>query len=190
LRLYPSGSLGSWVHEDNDARAHAARRRAHESRHRRRGSASPFRRIPTGTSGIQFGWSIGRNLRVETRFTVDNSQIPRYAAELVALEPDVILANSNTAVLPLQQVNRRVPIVFTASTDPVGVGLVESLARPGGNATGFISAEFGMSAKWLELLKEVASGVTRAAVLLEPSNIGTLPQFAAVQTVARRSGWN
>jgi putative ABC transport system substrate-binding protein len=163
---------------------------AHESRHRRRGSASPFRRIPTGTSGIQFGWSIGRNLRVETRFTVDNSQIPRYAAELVALEPDVILANSNTAVLPLQQVNRRVPIVFTASTDPVGVGLVESLARPGGNATGFISAEFGMSAKWLELLKEVAPGVTRAAVLLEPSNIGTLPQFAAVQTVARRSGWN
>ena len=135
--------------------------------------------------GLQeFGWSIGRNLRVETRFTADNSQIPRYAAELVALEPDVILANSNTAVLPLQQVNRRVPIVFTASTDPVGAGLVESLARPGGNATGFISAEFGMSAKWLELLKEVAPGVTRAAVLLEPSNIGSLPQFAAVQTVA------
>jgi len=86
--------------------------------------------------------------------------------------------------LPLQQVSRRVPIVFTASTDPVGAGVVESLSRPGSNATGFISAEFGMSAKWLELLKEVAPGVTRAAVLLEPSNIVSLPQFAAVQTVA------
>ena len=135
--------------------------------------------------GLQeFGWSIGRNLRVETRFTADNGKIPRYAEELVALELDVILANSNSAVLPLQQVSRRVPIVFTASTDPVGAGVVESLSRPGSNATGFISAEFGMSAKWLELLKEVAPGVTRAAVLLEPSNIVSLPQFAAVQTVA------
>jgi putative tryptophan/tyrosine transport system substrate-binding protein len=135
--------------------------------------------------GLQeFGWSIGRNLRVETRFTADNSKLPRYADELVALEPDVIVANSNQAVFPLQQASRRVPIVFTASTDPVGAGLVESLARPGGNATGFISAEFGMSAKWLELLKEVAPDVTRVAVLLEPSNIGSLPQFAAVQTVA------
>ena len=132
----------------------------------------------------EFGWSIGRNLRVETRFTADNGKIPRYAEELVALELDVILANSNSAVLPLQQVSRRVPIVFTASTDPVGAGVVESLSRPGSNATGFISAEFGMSAKWLELLKEVAPGVTRAAVLLEPSNIVSLPQFAAVQTVA------
>ena len=135
--------------------------------------------------GLQeFGWSIGRNLRVETRFTADNGKIPRYAEELVGLELDVILANSNSAVLPLQQVSRRVPIVFTASTDPVGAGVVESLSRPGSNATGFISAEFGMSAKWLELLKEVAPGVTRAAVLLEPSNIVSLPQFAAVQTVA------
>ena len=135
--------------------------------------------------GLQeFGWSIGRNLRVETRFTADNRKIPRYAEELVGLELDVILANSNSAVLPLQQVSRRVPIVFTASTDPVGAGVVESLSRPGSNATGFISAEFGMSAKWLELLKEVAPGVTRAAVLLEPSNIVSLPQFAAVQTVA------
>src|SRR5258708_11183656 len=118
------------VHEDNDARAHAARRRAHESRHRRRGSASPFRRIPTGTSGIQFGWSIGRNLRVETRFTVDNSQIPRYAAELVALEPDVILANSNTAVFPPPQGKPRVPILFSPPTHPRRVWLVPNLAPP------------------------------------------------------------
>src|SRR5258708_3864825 len=103
-----------------------------------------------------------RMRRVGVLMNLATDQIPRYGAELAALDRDVILANSNRAVLPLQQVTRRAPIVSTASTDPVGVGLVESLARPGGNATGFISAEFGMSAKWLELLKEVALHRRRA----------------------------
>jgi putative tryptophan/tyrosine transport system substrate-binding protein len=128
-------------------------------------------------------------VRIDYRWAAgDPGRLRSHAAELVALAPDVILANANPSVEVLQQTARAMPIVFVAVTDPVGTGVVASLARPGGNATGFTSAEFSMSAKWLELLKEVAPGVTRAAVLQDPGNPGSIPQFAAIQSVAPSLG--
>src|SRR5258708_23302280 len=110
----------------------------------------------------QLGWSIGRTLRIDTRWaTAKAAEIRRHAAELVALAPDVILAHGSTAGGPLLQATRTVPIVLAAVADPVGAGFVETLGRPGGNATGFISYEYSLSGKWLELLKEIAPGVTR-----------------------------
>jgi ABC-type uncharacterized transport system substrate-binding protein len=140
--------------------------------------------------GLQeFGWAIGRNLRIDYRWTAGNAQRLRgYAAELVALAPDVLIANANPSVEALLQTTRDTPIVFMAVTDPVAGGVVQSLARPGGNATGFTSAEFSMSAKWLELLKEIAPGVTRAAILQDAGNVGSVPQFAAIQSVAPALG--
>jgi len=137
----------------------------------------------------EFGWTIGRNVRIDYRWTGGDAQRLRgYAAELVALAPDVILANANPTVEALLQTTRDIPIVFMAVTDPVAGGVVQSLAQPGGNATGFTSAEYSMSAKWLELLKEIAPGVTRAAILQDPGNVGGLPQFAAIQSVAPALG--
>jgi putative tryptophan/tyrosine transport system substrate-binding protein len=136
----------------------------------------------------QAGWSIGRNVQVETRWAAgDADRLRTYSAELVALAPDVILATGSPTVEPLMRATRTVPIVFVQMTDPVGGGAVESLARPGGNATGFTNAEYGMSGKWLELLKEIAPGVKRAAVLRDtnPTGIG---QFAAIQAVAPSLG--
>ena len=112
----------------------------------------------------------------------------KYAAELVALAPDVILAAGTSTVGPLLQATRTVPIVFAVVADPVGAGFVESLARPGGNATGFMSFEYGISAKWLELLKEIAPGVTRAAVLRDPATSAGPGQFGAIQAVAPSLG--
>lgn len=112
------------------------------------------------------GWTIGKNIRVEIRWARGSaSEIHRHVAELVALAPDIILAHGASTVRPLLQSTRTVPVVFPIAGDPVGAGFVESLARPGGNATGFMSTEFSMGAKWLELLKEIAPRVTRAAVL-------------------------
>src|SRR5262249_19570351 len=112
------------------------------------------------------GWTIGRNIRIDTRWATANAgEIRRRAAELVALAPDVILAHGASTVGPLLQATRTVPIVFPIVADPVAAGFVESLARPGGNATGFMSTEYSMGGKWLELLKQTAPGVTRAAVL-------------------------
>jgi putative tryptophan/tyrosine transport system substrate-binding protein len=145
-------------------------------------------RVGAFLQGLQeFGWTIGRNVRVEYRWATDAASLSRNAAELVALAPDVILANANPSVWALQQVSRTMPIVFVASTEPVGSGLVESMARPGRNATGFASAEFGTSAKWLEMLKEVAPRVMRAAVLQDPLT-GGAGQFAAIQAVAGSFG--
>jgi len=145
-------------------------------------------RVGAFLQGLQeFGWAIGRNVRIEYRWATDVGSISRYAAELVALAPDVILANPNPSVEALQRATRTRPIVFVAVTEPVGSGVVESMARPGGNATGFASAEFGMSAKWLELLKEIAPRVTRAAVLQDPGS-GGAAQFAAIQSVAGSHG--
>jgi putative tryptophan/tyrosine transport system substrate-binding protein len=145
-------------------------------------------RVGAFLQGLQeFGWVIGRNVRVEYRWATDAASLSRNAAELVALAPDVILANANPSVWALQQVTRTMPIVFVASTEPVGSGLVESMARPGRNATGFASAEFGTSAKWLEMLKEVAPRVMRAAVLQDPLT-GGAGQFAAIQAVAGSFG--
>jgi ABC-type uncharacterized transport system substrate-binding protein len=138
----------------------------------------------------EFGWVEGRNLQIDARWGVDNDRIRKNAAELIALAPEVILANAPPSVIALQQATQTVPIVFVNMTDPVGMGIVQSLARPGGNATGFTAAEFGLSAKWLEVLKEIAPGVRRVAVLRELSNPSALPQFAAIQAVGFHSTWN
>jgi putative ABC transport system substrate-binding protein len=136
----------------------------------------------------QLGWSDGDNLRIDTRWATADD-IRRHAAELVALVPDVILAATGTAtVAPLLQATRTVPIVFVVVIDPVGAGFVASLARPGGNATGFTIYEYGMSGKWLELLKEIAPRVTRAAVLRDPRVASGIGQFGAVQAVAPSFG--
>ena len=133
----------------------------------------------------QSGWSIGRNLRIDTRCATANADdIRRHAAELVTLAPDVILAHGASTMRPLLQVTRSVPIVFPVAGDPVAAGFVDSLARPGGNATGFMTFEYNLSGKWLELLKEIAPGVTRAAVLRDPTVITGASQFAAIQAVA------
>ena len=121
--------------------------------------------------------------------TANAADIRRHATELVALAPDVILANGSPAVVALQSATRTVPIVFVTVIDPVGAGFVESLARPGGNATGFTQYEYGMSGKWLELLKEIAPRVTRVAVLGIPAIAAGSGQFGAIQSVAPSSGW-
>ena len=130
------------------------------------------------------GWARGRNVEIDVRAAGDASQYPKYAAELVALEPDVILAATTPAVMASQQASRTVPIVFVSVIDPVGSGLIASMSRPGGRATGFVLFEYALAAKWLQLLKEVASGVTRAAVLREVNTAAGIGQFAAIQTVA------
>jgi putative ABC transport system substrate-binding protein len=131
------------------------------------------------------GRTIGRNVSIDTRWATANAaDIRRHAAELAALAPDVILAHGTTAAASLLQATRTVPIVFPAAADPVGAGLVDSLARPGGNATGFMSTEFGIGAKWLELLKQIAPGVTRVAVLRDATVTAGTSQLAAVQAVA------
>jgi putative ABC transport system substrate-binding protein len=136
------------------------------------------------------GWAEGRNVRIDTRWATTNSDdIRRHAADLAALEPDVILAATGTlTVAPLLQATRTVPIVFAVVIDPVGGGFVASLARPGGNATGFTIFEYGMSAKWLELLKEITPRITRAAVLRDPAIASGIGQFAGIQTIAPSLG--
>src|SRR5215831_9239984 len=129
-------------------------------------------------------WSIGRNVRVDARWAIDAAEIRRHAAELVALAPDVILASGSTTLGPLRQVSRTVPTVFIGVGDAVGAGFVDSLARPGGNATGFIAFEWSTSAKWLELLKEIAPGVTRAVVLRDTELSSGAGHFAVIQAVA------
>jgi putative tryptophan/tyrosine transport system substrate-binding protein len=131
------------------------------------------------------GWTIGRNVRIDARWATSNAaEIRRHAAELVALGPDVILANGGSTVGALLQATRTVPIVFAVVSDPVGADFVGSLARPGGNATGFMTMEYSTSGKWLELLKQIAPSVTRAAVLRDATQGGGTGQFAAVQAVA------
>ncbi|MGB9045036.1 MAG: ABC transporter substrate-binding protein [Pseudolabrys sp.] len=133
----------------------------------------------------QAGWSIGQNVRIDIRWATSNAAgIHKHAAELAALAPDVILAHGASTVGPLLQATRTVPIVSPVFGDPVGAGFVDSLARPGGNVTGFMSFEYGMAVKWLELLKETVPSVTRAAVLRDPSQGSGTSQFAAIQAVA------
>ena len=133
----------------------------------------------------QLGWTDGRNVRIDTRWAAgDADRIRRYVAELVALAPDVILATGSATVGPLLQATRTVPIVFVGVPDPVGAGFVETLSRPGGNATGFTPYEYGIGAKWLELLKEIAPSVTRVAVLRDPSFAAGIGLLAAMQAVA------
>jgi ABC-type uncharacterized transport system substrate-binding protein len=135
----------------------------------------------------ELGWDEGRNLQIDTRWGVDDDRIRRNAAELIALAPDVILASGHPSVVALQQATRTVPIVFLQVVDPVGAGFVASLARPGGNATGFTVFEYSISGKWLELLKEVAPSVTRAAIIRDAAITAGTGQFAAIQLWRRRS---
>ena len=135
------------------------------------------------------GWTIGRNVRIDIRWATTNAgEIRRHAAELAALAPDVILAGGATPAGPLLQATSIVPIVFTFGIDPVGAGLVDSLARPGGNATGFMSYEFSIGGKWLGLLKEIAPGLTRVAVLRDATQAFAMSLFAATQAVAPSLG--
>jgi len=137
----------------------------------------------------QLGWSDGRNVRIDIRWSAGDANLVRkYAAELIALAPDVILAPGSTSLGPLLQATRTVPIVFTTILDPVGAGFVDSLARPGGNATGFIAFEYGLSGKWLELLKQIAPSLTQVAVLRDPATAAGIGQFAAIQSVAPSFG--
>jgi putative ABC transport system substrate-binding protein len=147
-------------------------------------------RIAAFHQGLQqSGWTIGRNVRIDTRWaTTDAAEIRKHAAELAALAPDVILAHAATTVGPLLQATRTVPIVFPAVVDPVGAGFVDSLARPGGNATGFMNYEYSLSGKWLELLKQIAPSVTRVAVLRNAATASGPGQFAAIQAVAPSLG--
>ena len=148
-------------------------------------------RIAAFARGLaQLGWADGRNVRIDIRWATTNpDDIRRHAAELAALAPDVILSATGTlTVAPLLQATRIVPIVFVVVIDPVGAGFVASLAQPGGNATGFTLFEYGMSGKWLELLKEIAPRVTRAAVLRDPTIASGIGQFGAVQAVAPSFG--
>jgi putative ABC transport system substrate-binding protein len=147
-------------------------------------------RIAAFHQGLQeWGWTLGRNARIDVRWgAVDAESSRRYAAELVALAPDVILASASAAMGALQQPTRTVPIVFVTIIDPVGAGFVESLARPGGNVTGFALYEYTLSGKWLELLKEIAPGVTRAAVLRDPTVGSGTGQYAIIQAVAQSLG--
>jgi putative tryptophan/tyrosine transport system substrate-binding protein len=130
----------------------------------------------------QLGWTSGRNVQIDTRWEADFAG-SNHAEELVALAPDVILASTSATVAVLQRVTRSVPIVFANVIDPVGAGFVESLARPGGNITGFSAFEYSLSGKWLELLKEIAPDLRRAAVLRDPSIAAGIGQFAAIQAL-------
>jgi ABC transporter substrate binding protein len=145
-------------------------------------------RLAAFLQGLQeTGWAVGRNVRIDLRWGAANNELYRkYAAELVALAPDVILASATPSVQALQHANRTVPVVFAMVGDPVGMGVVASLARPGGNTTGFTPNEFGFSAKWVELLKEIAPRVTRVAVLRDLT-IGPA-QLSAIQAVAPSFG--
>jgi putative ABC transport system substrate-binding protein len=140
--------------------------------------------------GLQeWGWGVGRNLRIDTRWGLgDTDRLRKYATELVALAPDVILATGSSAVAAAQQATRTIPVVFANVTDPVGAGLVASLARPGGNTTGFIFAEYSMSGKLLELLKQIAPRITRAAVLRDSTVAGQIGQFGAIGSTAPSLG--
>jgi putative ABC transport system substrate-binding protein len=134
----------------------------------------------------RLGWTDGRNLQIEYRW--DTGDLRKAATELVALSPDVILVSSTQAATPMQQATRTVPIIFTQVADPVSAGFVASLARPGGNMTGFTNIEYDIGAKWLELLKEIAPLVTRVGVIRDPTVTASIGQFAAVQSAARSFG--
>ena len=147
-------------------------------------------RLAAFAQGLQqSGWTIGQNVRVDYRWGGSNADnMRKYAAELVALAPDVILAHSSSALAPLLQATRTIPIVFTIVADPVGAGYVDSLARPGGNVTGLAWAEYSIGGKWLEMLKEIAPRVTRAAVLRDAALAVGTGQFGAIQSVAPSFG--
>jgi ABC-type uncharacterized transport system substrate-binding protein len=152
---------------------------------------------PEGQAGVaafqqalqKLGWTDGRNVRIDTRFGAnDVDRDRRYAAELVALAPDILLASGTVSVTAFQHVTRIIPIVFVQVSDPVGAAVVDTLARPGGNITGFMNFEYSLSGKWLELLKQIAPRLTRAAVVRNPANPAAIAQFSAIQALAQSLG--
>ena len=147
-------------------------------------------RLEAFVQGLQeLGWIEGRNLRIETRWAAgEGTQGRKYALELVALAPDVILASGGSVVGPLLQATQTVPIVFTQTPDPVSAGFVDSLARPGGNATGFSIFDYSVGGKWLDLLKQIAPGVTRVAVIRDPATPQGIGQFSAIHSLAPSLG--
>jgi len=147
-------------------------------------------RLGAFLQGLQpLGWAVGSNVRIDIRWTAGDASLSRkYAAELVALAPHVILAAGGSTVEPLLQVSRTVPIVFAIAPDPVGAGYVDSLGRPRGNVTGFATFEFGLGAKWLELLNEIAPGRKRVAVIRDPAVVTGIGQFGAIQSAAPSMG--
>jgi putative tryptophan/tyrosine transport system substrate-binding protein len=174
-----------------------AARAQQPDRMRRIGILMPVENDPTGQARIaalmqglqQFGWAVGSNVRVDIRWGAgDTDRTRRNAAELVALASDVIVAQGSVAVAQLLQVTSTLPIVFVVVPDPVGASLVDNLARPGGNATGFMSFEYGMGAKWLELLKQIVPGVPRVAIVRDPAISAGAGQFGAIQSVAPSFG--
>jgi putative ABC transport system substrate-binding protein len=147
-------------------------------------------RLAAFHQGLQeLGWGVGRNVRIDTRWSEDNAdQTVKHAADLVALTPDIILASGTLAVTALQRITRTLPIAFAAVADPVGAGIVDSLAHPGGNATGFMIYEYNLAAKYLELLKEIAPSVTRVAIIRNPANPAGLATFGTLQNAAQSLG--
>jgi putative ABC transport system substrate-binding protein len=137
----------------------------------------------------QLGWNVGRNVQIETRWGANNvDRDRRYAAELVALAPNVILASGTVSVAAMQRATSTLPIVFVRVTDPVGAGFVNTLARPGGNITGFMLSEYNLAAKWVELLKEISPQLKRVGVLRDPSNSAAIAQFSVIQAVSQPLG--
>jgi putative tryptophan/tyrosine transport system substrate-binding protein len=147
-------------------------------------------RLAAFHQGLQeLGWSVGRNVRIETRWSEDNAdQTVKHAVGLVALAPDIVLASGTLAVTALQHITRTLPIVFASVADPVGAGIVDSLAHPGGNATGFMVYEYNLAAKWMELLKEIAPRVTRVAIIRNAANPAGVAAFGALQNAAQSLG--
>jgi putative ABC transport system substrate-binding protein len=165
------------------ARANAAHWRSYVSRRGCSGLKGPHRNFIEGLQ--QLGWTVGRNVQIDIRWgAADPVRSRKYAAELAATAPDVIFATGSETTAALREATRTLPIVFMGVTDPVGAGYVASLARPSGNATGFTFVEYGMSGKWLELLKEIAPRVTRAAILRDPGLPAGTGQLGAIQALA------
>ena len=150
---------------------------------------SKARRTAFVQSLRELGWTEGQNIQIDYRWGAGNADVTRkYAAELVALAPDVTLGIASQAVSALQQASRTIPIIFVLVPDPIGAGFVDSLARPGGNATGFTTFDYGFGGKWLELLKEIAPGVKRVAVIRDPTNPAGSGQWGAIQSMASSVG--
>jgi ABC-type uncharacterized transport system substrate-binding protein len=146
-------------------------------------------RIAAFLQGLQpLGWTVGANAQIDIRFAVEPERIRQEAAQLAAIAPDIILANSSAGIGAMLQATRTIPIVFAVVADPVGAGFVNSLSRPGGNATGFTNFEYGISGKWLELLKELKPSLKRVAVIRDPTTAVALGQFGAMQGVAPSLG--
>src|SRR5262245_4466782 len=146
-------------------------------------------RIAAFLQGLQpLGWVVGANVQIDMRFAVEPDRIRQEAAQLAAIAPDIILANSSAGIGAMLQATRTVPIVFAVVADPVGAGFINSLSRPGGNATGFTNFEYGIGGKWLELLKELRPGLKRVAVIRDPTTAVALGQFGAMQGVAPSFG--